>query len=209
MSIRLEKTTIYNEEVRLFDNFSLLVKKGEVVTIMGPSGCGKSTLLSFICGALGKNDFHYKGNIYLNGKEISHLPIQKRKIGILFQDDLLFPHMNVEENLLFALPFHLNKREKQEKITFFLSSAKLLEFKTKPIYTLSGGQKARISLIRALLAEPKVLLLDEPFSKLDAKLRLEMRNFVFNLIKKLNIPTILVTHDEKDAPPQSKIIHLT
>ena len=210
MALSLKKINIYNEEISLFKNFSLEVSHGEIQTIMGPSGCGKSTLLAFICGALDKNDFHQSGEIYLEGKEISNISIQKRKIGILFQDDLLFPHMNVQENLYFALPSYWNRAQKKAKITSFLKSAQLEKFGERDITTLSGGQKARISLLRALLAEPKALLLDEPFSKLDANLKKEIKKFVFNLIKKAGIPTILVTHNKEDIPikNKNKVIYL-
>ncbi len=200
MSLSVDKVRISNAELSLFEDFSFSVKRGEILTLMGPSGCGKSTMLSFICGALSKNDFDYSGKVYLEGEEISHLPIQKRKIGILFQDDLLFPHMNVEENLTFAIPNVYSKSEKKKKVELFLQSAQMEKFKNKNAQTLSGGQKARINLLRALLAEPKALLLDEPFSKLDSTLKEKVKSFVYDFIKKIDIPTVLVTHDKSDVP---------
>lgn len=192
---------------RLFTPLTLMVKKGTVSTIMGPSGCGKSTLLSAISGSISGN-FEFTGEVHLGGRRIDDLAIEERRVGMLFQDDLLFPHMNVEENLLFALPATLSKNEKRGAIVDALKRAKLSNFEKRDIETLSGGQRARVSLVRTLLAQPWAVLLDEPFSKLDASLRINFRQFVEEQIIEMNIPALLVTHDIEDVIGE-KPIYLT
>lgn len=177
---------------------------------MGPSGCGKSTLLNYLSGTL-EHDFFATGSIELDGKPIQNLSTIKRKVGILYQSPLLFPHMTNLENLLFALPVN-KKMTHKERVAIAMSKLKELGLEDKANAlpdVLSGGQQARIALLRALLAEPQYLLLDEPFSKLDPELRQSVRAFTLEQIQKANIPTILVTHDIEDAQGmQSKIISL-
>ncbi len=183
---------------RLFKPVNLKVAAGEIVTIMGPSGCGKSTLLAFVSGAL-SSAFSYSGQVMLNSEPINDLPMERRRIGILFQDDLLFPHMNVEENLMFAIPHFVQGEQRREKVRAALERGELVGFEKRDIATLSGGQKARISLLRTLLAEPRAVLLDEPFSRLDEKLKENFRSFVKRQIESLKIPALLVTHDAADV----------
>ncbi|MBT7890503.1 MAG: ATP-binding cassette domain-containing protein, partial [Deltaproteobacteria bacterium] len=168
--------------------------------------CGKSTLLSAICGNLA-DVFVLSGDVSLNERTILALPMEKRRIGILFQDDLLFPHMNIAENLAFALPSEMEKPEKKEKIREALMKAGLSGFEKRDPETLSGGQRARVSLLRSLLAEPEAILLDEPFSKLDQELKDQIRSFVFETIRSMDIPALLVSHDHRDCP-QGQIINL-
>lgn len=196
--LELKNIELTTEGKRLFAPLCLKVEKGEVVTIMGPSGCGKSTLLSAISGSISGN-FTVQGEIYLRGRRIDGLAIEERRVGMLFQDDLLFPHMNVEENLLFALPAKMSQVDKRVSINKALLRADLAGFEKRDIETLSGGQRARISLIRTLLAKPWAVLLDEPFSKLDTSLRKSFRSFVEEQITKMNIPAVLVTHDIEDV----------
>ena len=198
MTLKLDKVRISYNNIDLFNEISLEVKKGEITTIMGPSGCGKSTLLSAIVGSLSP-DFKLHGDILLEEKSLIEIPMESRKIGILFQDDMLFPHMNIGNNLGFAISQYVSKKIRKEKINKVLETADLKGFYKRDPATLSGGQRARISLLRSLLAEPKALLLDEPFSKLDQALKERMKFFVFEQIKKMNIPTILVTHDVNDS----------
>ena len=198
MTLKLDKVRISYNSIDLFNEISLEVKKGEITTIMGPSGCGKSTLLSAIVGSLSP-DFKLHGDILLEEKSLIEIPMESRKIGILFQDDMLFPHMNIGNNLGFAISQYVSKKIRKEKINKVLETADLKGFYKRDPATLSGGQRARISLLRSLLAEPKALLLDEPFSKLDHELKERMKSFVFEQIKKMNIPTILVTHDVNDS----------
>lgn len=175
------------------------VAPGEVMTVMGPSGCGKSSLLAFICGTLAPA-FSVQGRVLLGGMDVTGIPPQRRRIGILFQDDLLFPHLSVAENLAFGLPPTLRGRAaRQARIEAALEDAELPGFGPRDPATLSGGQRARVSLMRALLAEPRALLLDEAFARLDSALRERMRRFVFDRATLLSLPVLQVTHDIEDA----------
>lgn len=180
----------------------LRVAPGEVLTLMGPSGCGKSSLLAALAGVLPPGGpIRLTGDILLGAHRLTPLPPQERGIGILFQDDLLFAHLTVAENLMFGMPAHLKgMAARQTRAREALAEVGLEAQADKLPGALSGGQKARVSLLRALLAEPRALLLDEPFSRLDKPLRAAFRELVFAQIKALAIPAILVTHDEDDAP---------
>lgn len=173
------------------------IAPGEVLTVMGPSGSGKSTLLSFVIGALAPG-FEAQGKIVLDGRDVTTEPPEKRHIGILFQDDLLFPHLSVGENLGFGLrpgP----KAGRRARIDAALEDIGLAGFASRDPATLSGGQKARVALMRMLLSEPSALLLDEPFSRLDTELRCQIRSLVFDRARALGLPVLMVTHDEGDA----------
>ncbi len=207
MSFELVDYQLRLHQQPLFQHFSVKINPGEILAITGPSGSGKSTLLSDISGVLAAT-FFSKGEMLLNGKSLRPLKIAQRKVGILFQDDLLFPHLNVYQNLVFGLPEHLNKSQKQQRITEALIEADLEGFEIRDIATLSGGQRSRISLLRTLLSEPKLILLDEPFSKLDKSLREQFRPWVFQHISEQNIPAVLVTHDNDDIPNESHTVKL-
>jgi len=174
------------------------IASGEVLSIMGPSGVGKSTLLAYITGTLAP-DFEAVGRIVLDGHDITNAPPHARRVGILFQDDLLFPHMSVGANLSFGLRAGGTKAERQQKVLNALEEVGLAGFSERDPATLSGGQKARVALMRMLLSEPCALLLDEPFSRLDAALRAQVRELVFARAKVRALPVVLVTHDEEDA----------
>lgn len=175
------------------------INEGEVLTVMGTSGSGKSTLLAYMGGFLDPV-FKASGKVFLNGLDITNLSAEARQVGILFQDPLLFPHMSVGGNLLFAVPQKIkNKAERKSLVMAALKDAGLDNYFDRDPATLSGGQKARIALMRVLLAKPKALLLDEPFSKLDAGRRDHIRAFVFNEAKLRKLPVLLVTHDQADA----------
>lgn len=174
------------------------INPGEVLTIMGPSGVGKSTLLAFVTGTLAP-DFSASGAVKLDGIDITQAAPHRRRVGILFQDDLLFPHLSVGANLAFGLPPGGTKRERQSKIAEALHEVGLDGFEDRDPATLSGGQKARIALMRMLLSEPCALLLDEPFSRLDADLRAQVREMVFARAKSRALPILMVTHDVEDA----------
>lgn len=183
----------------LLGPLDLEVAPGDIVTLMGPSGCGKSSLLAFVCGTLDPT-FRTAGTVRLDGADVTGLPPEKRRVGILFQDDLLFPHMSVAENLAFGLPHRLKgRRHRRERIREALTDADMEGFADRDPATLSGGQRARVALLRTLLAEPRALLLDEPFSKLDARLRDRFRRFVFEHARRNALPTLLVTHDPADG----------
>lgn len=187
-------------EGRTLVSLDTSINPGEVLTVMGPSGSGKSSLLAFVAGFL-EPAFQAKGRIYLDGKDITTLPANKRRIGLMFQDALLFPHMSVGENLAFAL---IRKRgqsraERMALVEQALVDADLAGLDDRDPATLSGGQRSRVALMRVLLAEPGALLLDEPFSKLDTQLRNQIREFVFAEARKRNLPILLVTHDLEDA----------
>lgn len=183
---------------RLLGPLSLNVASGEIVTVMGPSGSGKSTLLAFACGTLAPA-FAANGRVLFDGIDVTSLPPEERRMGILFQDDLLFPHLSVGENLSFGLPRALSAHERHRRVKSALFEADLAAFSERDPESLSGGQRARVALMRTLLAEPRALLLDEPFSKLDTKLRQRFRCFVFEHAAKQGLPTLLVTHDPADA----------
>jgi putative thiamine transport system ATP-binding protein len=204
MSLTLDQVAIALHSHELFAPLSLQVAPGEIATVMGPSGCGKSTLLAAVCGML-EPDFRLSGTIELNGRRLNEMPMEARRVGILFQDDLLFPHLDVFGNMAFGLPQTMSKDSKQQRVAATLEAAGLAGFEKRDVATLSGGQKARVSLLRALLAEPEAILLDEPFSKLDQQLRSAMREFVFEQISRMNIPALLVTHDQADAPEGAMI----
>jgi putative thiamine transport system ATP-binding protein len=175
------------------------VAAGEVLTVMGPSGSGKSTLLAYIGGFL-DHAFEATGKVTVGTIDLTALPPEDRHAGILFQDPLLFPHMSVGGNLLFAIPPAVNgRRERLAMAEAALDGVGLAGVAERDPDTLSGGQKARVALARALLSAPRMLLLDEPFSKLDAGLRQQMRELVFAKARAGGLPVLLVTHDEADA----------
>lgn len=186
------------ENEALFSPVNLTIDAGEIVTLMGPSGCGKSTLLSAIVGDLSPA-FECSGDVLLDGQSVLGTPMEQRHIGLLYQDDLLFPHMNVGENLGFALPRGLRRSDRKARIHDHLALAGLDGYATRDVASLSGGQRARVSLLRTLLAEPRAVLLDEPFSKLDRTLRGQFREWVFATLQARQVPTLQVTHDAEDA----------
>ena len=196
--LRLQAVEIALDGRPLFAPISLQVAPGETATVMGPSGSGKSTLLAHLCGALAPA-FTAKGQAWLGERRLDGLPPEARRIGILFQDDLLFPHLSVGQNLAFGLPSGLSRAERDRRVAEALADAQLDGFAERDPATLSGGQRARIACLRTLLAEPQALLLDEPFSKLDAALKDRFRRFVFEHAAARRLPTLLVTHDPGDA----------
>ena len=174
------------------------IAPGEVLTLMGPSGVGKSTLLAFITGTLSA-DFEAEGEVWLDGHNVTNAAPHQRRVGILFQDDLLFPHLSVGANLAFGLRSGGTAQDRQAKVEEALEDVGLGGFADRDPATLSGGQKARIALMRMLLSDPCGLLLDEPFSRLDAALRAQVRDMVFDRAKARDLPVLMVTHDAEDA----------
>lgn len=194
--------TLYLDDQPLLTLPPLAVAHGEVLTLMGPSGCGKSSLLAALAGVLPPGGaIRLAGEIRLGERLLTPLAPQARRIGMLFQDDLLFAHLTVAENLMFGMPAHLKGMAARRACALEALAEVGLEGQADKLPgQLSGGQKARVSLLRALLAEPEALLLDEPFSRLDKPLRAAFRTLVFERLKALGIPALLVSHDEEDAP---------
>lgn len=189
----------------LFSPVSFSILPGEILTLMGPSGCGKSALLSAIAGHASA-DFSYSGEYYLNDCLLNPLAVEKRKVGLLFQDDLLFPHLNIWENLAIALPNKFKKEQRKAIAMHTLTELKLQTLAEKGPSQISGGQRARVSMMRMLLAEPSAVLLDEPFSKLDKSLRNDFKVWVFAQIRKRELPALMVTHDESDRPENGQCL---
>jgi len=183
---------------KLLVGLNRMIGPGEVLTVMGPSGIGKSTLLAYITGTLAPA-FKASGTVMLDGRDITHEAPHKRHVGILFQDDLLFPHLSVGANLAFGLPAGGNLKERRVKVETALAEVDLAGFADRDPATLSGGQKARVALMRMLLSDPCALLLDEAFSRLDTALRAQVRGLVFERAKALQLPVLMVTHDRDDA----------
>lgn len=172
------------------------IESGEFLTLLGPSGCGKTTILSMILGIIEPSS----GTISFNGEVINHIPMHKRGVGMVFQNYALFPHMTVTQNVAFGLDMRkVPKKEKEERVKEALEMVQLSDYAHRFPKELSGGQQQRVALARALVIRPKVLLLDEPLSNLDAKLRKDMRIQLKRLHDELGITTIFVTHDQEEA----------
>ena len=191
-------------EKTLIKNLSIKIENSEILCVFGESGVGKSSLINVISG-VNEENLKIEGEIKLNGMILNNIPTEKRKIGLLLQDGTLFPHLTVEQNLLFGMDKSLNKKEKNSLILNYLDKANMSGFQDRYPNTLSGGQKARIACLRAILSEPNALLLDEPFSSLDPSQRNSFREFVVKQVKRANIPCLLVTHDEGDKVISDKI----
>lgn len=207
MSLHLQHVTIAVHGRTLIGDLSANIEAGQVLAVMGPSGSGKSSLLAWVAGTL-EAPFEARGALRLAGDDLTSRPIQQRRIGLLFQDDLLFPHLSVLGNLLFALPAG-ERGARRRAAEAALDEAGLAGFAPRLPGALSGGQRSRVSLLRALLAAPAALLLDEPFSKLDSALRAQMRQFTFATLAARHVPVLLVTHDEADVPAGAQIIRLS
>jgi putative thiamine transport system ATP-binding protein len=204
LTVHLER--LGTPERSFLQSLHLSVKPGEILTLMGPSGCGKSSLLAAIAGTLGEG-MRFDGSVHLDGEPIDQLPTHRRGVGLLVQDDLLFAHMSVAENLLFALPAG-PRAPRDAAVQAALAEAGLQGLGERDPATLSGGQRARVALMRALLARPRALLLDEPFSRLDTALREQVRGFVFEHVRQRAIPVLLVTHDRDDIADPARVIDL-
>lgn len=195
-SIKIVNLNKSFKNINVLSDINLDIEEGKIVSLLGPSGCGKSTTLKIIAGIL---DFD-NGDILLDNKSIKNIPLKEKGIGIVFQEYLLFPHMSVYENIEFGLKMKkLKKNERQIKVKELIDLVKLNGCENNYPSELSGGQKQRVAIARTLAINPKVLLLDEPFSSLDINLRQEMREFLSTLQKKLKITTVLVTHDKDEA----------
>jgi ABC-type Fe3+/spermidine/putrescine transport system ATPase subunit len=195
-SIELKNISKRFGDKQVIQDINLKVNEGEMISLLGPSGCGKSTTLKIISGLLEPDS----GDILFNGSSVANVPVEKRGAVIVFQDYRLFPHMTVEENIGFGLKMaKVDKSIRIQKVKEMIDLVQLNGVEKKYPSEISGGQKQRTALARALAISPKVLLLDEPFSNLDQRLRESMREFVQDLQRKLKITTILVTHDKEEA----------
>lgn len=201
--IKLENVSKAYEELTVLDNLTLDIKKNEFLTLLGPSGCGKTTTLKIIAG------FEYadNGKVLFENKDMNELPPYERQINTVFQKYALFPHMNIYENIAFGLKIKkMPKNEIDKKVKEMLKLVALEGFENRSIESLSGGQQQRIAIARALVNEPKVLLLDEPLGALDLKLRQEMQTELKKIQQKLGITFVFVTHDQEEALTMSDTI---
>ncbi|GEA13113.1 ATP-binding cassette domain-containing protein [Alteromonas sp. KUL49] len=194
MALELIDLSVTKDKHALF-NVNARVEPGKVLSVLGASGSGKSTLLNAVTGQL-ESVFTVKGDIVLNGESIIEVPTYQRRVGVLFQDALLFEHLTVGENIEFGFR---NRKNTQQSVAQLLGEVEMQDMQHRSVSSLSGGQQARVALLRTMASEPKAMLLDEPFSKLDTQLRAKVREWVFSTVKVQNIPTIMVTHDAEDV----------
>ena len=205
MKLEIQNLTAGYEDEAVLKNLSLSVREGEFLSLLGPSGCGKTTLMKSIAGILPPRG----GRIFLDGQDITNLPIHKRGTTVVFQDMRLFPHKTVAENVEFPLKMQgVPKAERRKTAEKLLHSVQMAGFENRRPAELSGGQQQRIALARALAAQPKLLLLDEPFSALDENLREDMRSLVLRLKEEFAMTVILVTHDREEALSMSDRVAL-
>ena len=196
MKIRLENITKTFKTTTAVNNISFTIEDGEMICLLGPSGCGKSTTLSMVAGL----EQPTEGDIYFDDQPMSGVEAENRDIGMVFQNYALYPHMSVQDNIMFPLKMrHVPKSERLERMHAIADMLQIRELLHRKPGQLSGGQQQRVAIARALIKEPKILLLDEPFSNLDARLRIELRDDIRALQQKLKITTIFVTHDQEEA----------
>lgn len=196
MSLSIRGLNVSLSKNHILKDINLDIKSGEFVSVLGNSGCGKTTLIKSIAGLVDISS----GSISIDEEDITGLSPEKRKTVIVFQDLRLFPHMNVEQNIAFSMKLQkMNKEDIEERVRTLLDQVRLSGFEKRKISQLSGGQMQRVALARALGANPKLLLLDEPFSGLDESLRKDMGNLVKRLHRENKITTIMITHDKEEA----------
>lgn len=205
MSLKIKDLHVELQKDKILKGIDLEIQSGEFVSLLGASGCGKTTLLKSIAGLLDVTS----GDIAIDEKSIVELAPEKRGTVVVFQDLRLFPHMTVEQNIAFPMELkRVSKQEQKKKIEELLEAVQLPGFQKRKMREMSGGQKQRIALARALAADPKILLLDEPFSSLDENLRYEMARLVKRLHKQMGLTTVMVTHDKSEAMKVSDKIAL-
>lgn len=196
MKVQLNNITKKYGQTLVVDNFSTELPDGHLICLLGPSGCGKSTILNMLCGIIPVT----QGNIFFDDKDVTKLPPDQRNIGMVFQNYALYPHMTVQENI--AFPLEVQKVSKKERFAKAEEIAKLVHvdglLKRYPS-ELSGGQQQRVAIARALIKNPALLLMDEPLSNLDARLRLEMREEIRRIQQETGVTTVFVTHDQEEA----------
>jgi len=196
VSVRLEDINLSFGKTQVLKGIDLQIEAGEFFAFLGPSGCGKTTLLRLIAGF----ESAQTGRVIIGGKEVSYLPPWRRNLGMVFQSYALWPHMTVRKNVAFGLEERRLPRHRiRERVDQALELVGLLDLARRRPSQLSGGQQQRVALARTIVIEPQVLLLDEPLSNLDAKLRVQMRRELLQLQRKLSVTTIFVTHDQEEA----------
>ena len=196
MKVRIDNVTKTFGQTTAVSNFSAELEDGHLICLLGPSGCGKSTLLNMLCGIIPVS----QGQIFFDDKDVTKLPPDQRNIGMVFQNYALYPHMTVAENI--AFPLEIQKVKKDERKARVDEIAKLVHVDNllrRYPSELSGGQQQRVAIARAMVKKPQLLLMDEPLSNLDARLRLEMREEIRRIQKETGITTVFVTHDQEEA----------
>ena len=194
--VELRKISKRYPGVTALDDVELVVEPGEFFTLLGPSGCGKTTLLRTIAGF----NRHDSGEILFDGARIDDMPAHRRNIGMVYQDYAIFPHKSVADNVAFGLAMrHVPRAEAAARVTRALDLVQLGDLAARMPHELSGGQQQRVALARAMVINPQILLMDEPLSNLDAKLRVDLRDEIRDLQRSLGITTIYVTHDQEEA----------
>ena len=196
MKITIENLTKKFGNTTAVDNLSVTMESGKMIALLGPSGCGKTTILNMLSGILPATS----GKIFFDDQDVTALPPEKRNIGLVFQNYALYPHMTVLENICFPLEIKgVPKKQRIEKAKELAELVRISEYLNRKPGQLSGGQQQRVAIARALAKEPQLLLLDEPLSNLDAKLRVEMREEILRIQRASNITTVFVTHDQEEA----------
>lgn len=197
VSIELKNISKHYGSTLVLKPFSLTLEPGCRTVLLGPSGCGKTTLLRIISGLETPDE---GGSVVIGGADLTHVPAEKRRIGFMFQQYALFPHMTVEENIAYGLKIRGEPKEKiDEAVSRMLALVNLEKYRRRSVLALSGGQRQRVALVRALAIRPRVLLLDEPLSALDAQIRHKVREELAVILKRLGITAVIVTHDQDEA----------
>lgn len=204
-SVELKNVSKTFDDQAVLKNIDMQLEKGKFYTLLGPSGCGKTTILRIIAGFTQAS----QGEVLIDGQKVSHIPANKRKVNTVFQDYALFPHMNVFDNIAFGLSVKkVDKATIKQKVASALKQVQLEGFENRQISEMSGGQKQRVAIARAIVNEPDVLLLDEPLSALDLKLRTDMQYELRELQQRLGITFVFVTHDQEEALAMSDWIYV-
>ncbi len=194
IEVRMARINKSFDDLKVLKDVSLAIKPGEFFTLLGPSGCGKTTLLRLILGTISPDD----GRIYFGKEDVTEVPCHKRKAGIVYQNYALFPHLTTYKNIAFGLEIR-DTSDIETKIRDIMEKMNILGLEDRYPNQLSGGQQQRVALARTLVVKPRVLLLDEPLSNVDAKLRYELREEIKDLQKSMKITTLYVTHDQEEA----------